>query len=102
MKTIPITTIGTFSVKEIMTQILSVSSPGAPLDVGAIRQRVNLLNKFSKEGSSVLLEEADYNFLKETVMNFTGFAIANADLLAAIDLVLNAKTYTIPQDGPAG
>ena len=98
MKIIPLITVGTFSVKEIMTQILSLSSPNAPLNVGAIRQRVNLIDKFSRGGASVLLEDAEYNFLKETVTNFTGFAVANADLLAIIDAVLNAKTYDMPHN----
>lgn len=89
MKAVELKEFGQFKVKDVITTM--VGAPAAGNKAAEMRQRVRILDAVEGAKDLLVLEDADYSLLKDITENFP-FAIANKDLLAVLDTIINFKS----------
>ena len=92
MKTIDLKEAGQIKTKDIIALVIGNAPPGsAGVRPAEMRQRVRILDALEGANGELKLEDADYGLLKTTVEQFP-FAVANKDLLAVLDGILEPKS----------
>lgn len=93
MKSIEQKTIGQWSTFNVVKEVCSLSPAG--MNLAQMRGRVRVLDALEEAGTTkdIMLEDADFNTLKDAIEN-QNWRVADKDLLAIVDSVLAAKKTT--------
>lgn len=87
MKTIQLIDRGDFKARDVLKHVLENTKKG--MDVAEMRQRLKILDVLdAAKGTTVDLEDADHAVLVNKIKE-TSFTVANRDLFAVLDEVLN-------------
>lgn len=89
MKSIEQKTLGEFSTAKLIKQVCETSING--MNLTQMRSRIRVLDALDAAGDKPIeLEDSDFNTVTEAI-NGMPWALANRDLLAVIDGILNSK-----------
>lgn len=93
MKSIPQQSLGegerVFTTAKLIKQVCETSMQG--MNITQMRSRIRVLDAVEAAGESdILLEDADFSVMTEAI-NAMQWALADRNLLAVIDGILNAK-----------
>jgi hypothetical protein len=88
MKKIEFTKIGVYDTQTVMLSTLRV--PGRGMDLEEMRRRCKVLEKLEKANGHLLLEDADFDVVKQALAT-NSYGMANIELLAIIDAILASK-----------
>lgn len=94
MKQIILTETETFKARDILLGVLRSAPVGQGMTIGQMERRLRIIDVIEASDGPILLEDEDYNHMKECLEGFNGFAggAIMRDLVRMRDEVRNAST----------